>query len=243
MASRTRAGPGSHDGVQVIAAGRNLGSGISLGTRGAVADFDRHTILRRPHDRRRHADALGVARARVGNHSREQSARPGRVIPSATLLGTVITAFICGIACTTVLLLVPPATLAPSNAPFVDLAARFWGRRAGKVVAMFAAISGFGALNGWILLQGELPRDGEERRISADIRARIVPLRAGFGLLFSSTLVSLLILTNYQKSMVNVFTFMILLSTTACLVFYPLCSFAMLRLQWTGRCRRRAGRA
>jgi basic amino acid/polyamine antiporter, APA family len=34
--------------------------------------------------------------------------------------------------------------------------------------------------------------------------------------------------------MVSVFTFMILLSTTACLVLYLLCSLALLRLQWTG---------
>jgi amino acid transporter len=42
---------------------------------------------------------------------------PGRTIPKATLLGTVITALVCIIACTTVLLLVPPQTLAQSNAP------------------------------------------------------------------------------------------------------------------------------
>jgi APA family basic amino acid/polyamine antiporter len=43
----------------------------------------------------------------------------------------------------------------------------------------------------------------------------------------------MLILANYQKSMVSVFTFMILLSTTACLVLYALCSAALLHLQWT----------
>ncbi|MEA3134489.1 MAG: basic amino acid/polyamine antiporter, family, partial [Gammaproteobacteria bacterium] len=75
---------------------------------------------------------------------------PGRTIPMATLLGTVLTALICIIACTTVLLLVPPAALAKSNAPFVDLAAIFWGASAGKLVAVFATISGLGALNGWI---------------------------------------------------------------------------------------------
>jgi APA family basic amino acid/polyamine antiporter len=42
-------------------------------------------------------------------------------------------------------------------------------------------------------------------------------------------------LANYQKSMVSVFTFMILLSTTACLVMYGVCCLALLRLQWTGR--------
>ena len=159
---------------------------------------------------------------------------PARTIPIATLLGTVITALICAVACTTVLLLVPPATLAQSNAPFVDLAAQFWGRGAGKLVAVFAAISAFGALNGWILLQGELPRAmanrGEFPRIFARESVHNTP---GFGLCFGSALATLLILANYQKSMVSVFTFMILLSTTACLVLYALCSLALLRLQWT----------
>jgi basic amino acid/polyamine antiporter, APA family len=164
----------------------------------------------------------------------DKVANPGRTIPIATLLGTVITALICAIACTTVLLLVPPATLAQSNAPFVDLAAQYWGMGAGKLVAVFAAISAFGALNGWILLQGELPRAmairGEFPRIFARESVRNTP---GFGLCFGSALASLLILANYQKSMVSVFTFMILLSTTACLVLYALCSAALLRLQWT----------
>lgn len=164
----------------------------------------------------------------------DKVARPGRTIPVATLLGTVITALICAVACTTVLLLVPAATLAQSNAPFVDLAAQFWGRGAAQLVAVFAAISAFGALNGWILLQGELPRAmalrGEFPRIFARESVHNTP---GFGLCFGSALATLLILANYQKSMVSVFTFMILLSTTACLVLYLLCSLAMLRLQWT----------
>ena len=160
---------------------------------------------------------------------------PGRTIPTATLLGTVLTALICIIACTTVLLLVPPATLARSNAPFVDLASAFWGASAGKFLAVFAAISGFGALNGWILLQGELPNVMAKNGVFPRIFARDSPRHTPtFALLFSSSLVTLLILMNYQKSMVSVFTFMILLSTTACLVLYLLCSLALLRLQWTG---------
>jgi APA family basic amino acid/polyamine antiporter len=160
---------------------------------------------------------------------------PGRTIPLATLLGTVLTALICIIACTTVLLLVPPATLARSNAPFVDLAAAFWGASAGKLLAVFAAISGFGALNGWVLLQGELPNVMAKNGVFPRIFARDSPRHTPtFALLFSSGLVTVLIVMNYQKSMVSVFTFMILLSTTACLVLYLLCSLALLRLQWTG---------
>jgi basic amino acid/polyamine antiporter, APA family len=166
----------------------------------------------------------------------DKVANPGRAIPIATLLGTVLTALICAVACTTVLLLVPPATLAKSNAPFADLATQFWGIGAGKVVAVFAAISAFGALNGWILLQGELPRAmamrGDFPRIFARESSRSTP---GFALCFGSALVTLLILANFHKSMVSIFTFMILLSTTACLVMYALCSAALLRLQWTGQ--------
>jgi basic amino acid/polyamine antiporter, APA family len=166
----------------------------------------------------------------------DKVANPARVIPIATLLGTVVTALICAIACTTVLLLLPAATLANSNAPFADLATQFWGIGAGKLVAVFAAISGFGALNGWILLQGELPRAmamrGEFPRIFARESSRSTP---GFALCFGSALATVLILANYQKSMASIFTFMILLSTTACLVLYALCSAALLRLQWIGQ--------
>jgi APA family basic amino acid/polyamine antiporter len=133
-------------------------------------------------------------------------------------------------------LLVPRSQLATSNAPFVDLATRFWGDGAGKALAVFAAISGFGALNGWILLQAELPcamaKSGVFPQVFARETARRTP---SFALLFGSGLVTVLILMNYQRSMVSIFTFMILLSTTACLVLYLLCSFALLRLQWIGQ--------
>jgi APA family basic amino acid/polyamine antiporter len=156
---------------------------------------------------------------------------PGRTIARATLVGTAVTALICIVACTTVLLLVPSAQLASSNAPFVDVATRFWGAGAGKVIAVFAAISGLGCLNGWILLQGELPnvlaKNGVFPRIFARDSSRLTPT---FSLVFTSGLVTILILMNYQKSMVRVFTFMTLLSTSACLVLYALCSLALLRL-------------
>jgi basic amino acid/polyamine antiporter, APA family len=161
---------------------------------------------------------------------------PSRTIPRATVLGTALTALICMLACSAVILLVPPRTLAASNAPFVDLATQYWGVAAGKVLAVFAAISGFGALNGWILLQGELPnamaKQGEFPRVFAHDSMRSTPT---FALIFSSGLVSVLILLNYQKSMASVFNFMILLSTASCLVLYLMCALALLRLIASGK--------
>ena len=98
---------------------------------------------------------------------------PGRTIPRATLLGTVLTALICIVACTTVLLLVPASVLAKSNAPFVDLATQYWGVLAGKWVAAFAAISAIGALNGLGAIARRIAqRHGQEWRLPVDLRAR-----------------------------------------------------------------------
>ncbi len=159
---------------------------------------------------------------------------PARTIPRATLIGGILTACICIIACSTVLLLIPAQMLAHSDAPFVDLARQLWGSAAGKLFALFVTISAFGCLNGWILLQGELPaamaKTGVFPAIFARQSSRQTP---GFGLVFGSALVTALYLMNFQKSLANIFTFMILLSTTACLVMYAVCSLALLRLVWT----------
>jgi len=160
---------------------------------------------------------------------------PARTIPRATMLGTVVTALVCTLACCTVLLVVPAAQLAASNAPFADAARLFWGEGSATLVAVFAAISAYGALNGWILLQGELPfamaRDGVFPRVFARESARHTPV---FALVTTSVLVTLLVLANSHGSMAQVFTFMILLATSANLVAYLVCSLALLVLMRRG---------
>lgn len=156
---------------------------------------------------------------------------PARTIPRATLLGTAITAVVCAAACSFVMLTVPAVQLAASHAPFADAVRPFWGSASASVVALFAAISGFGALNGWILLQGELPfamaREGVFPRVFARESSTGAPV---FALTFSSILVTALVLTNFHRGMVEVFTFVILLSTCATLVAYLVCSVALLEL-------------
>ncbi len=161
---------------------------------------------------------------------------PERTVPRATMVGTVVTALICALACSVVLLIVPAADLARSNAPFADAVRPLWGEGAATLVVVFAAISAFGALNGWILLQGELPwamaRDGVFPKVFARESRRGTP---AFAFIFTSGLVTLLVLANAHSTMVEIFTFMILLSTTACLVAYLVCSLALLDLMRRGR--------
>ena len=79
-------------------------------------------------------------------------------VQRATIAGTVVTVILSAAGCAAVLLLVPGTTLAASTAPFATLIGAAWGPAAAAAVSLFAATSALGALNGWILLQGELPR-------------------------------------------------------------------------------------
>jgi APA family basic amino acid/polyamine antiporter len=161
---------------------------------------------------------------------------PERTIPRATMAGTLITGLVYLIACSGVALLLPPEQAAASNAPFADFIGRYWGPGPASLVALFAAISALGALNGWVLIQGELPvalaRDGMFPGWMARTSRAGTPVRAH---LVSSALVTLLLLANQTRSMGDLFAFMALLSTAASLVAYLSCSLAALRLQAAGR--------
>jgi APA family basic amino acid/polyamine antiporter len=162
----------------------------------------------------------------------EKVSDPRRTIFRATLVGTALTGAIYLFACSAVALLLPPQQAAASGAPIADFVALHWGAGAGTAVALFAAISAFGALNGWILLQGEMPwamaRDGVMPAWLARTSRWGTPARAH---LVSSTFLSIVLLLNHSRSMAELFKFLVLLATTASLVPYLVCSLAALRVR------------
>lgn len=160
---------------------------------------------------------------------------PERTIPRATMFGTALAGFFYLVTCSAVVLLLPADEVAKSAAPFSDFVSRFLDPRAGVVLAIFVAISGFGALNGWILVQGEVPyamaRDGVFPSFLAKTSARGTPVRAH---VVSSALLTVVVLLNYAKSMTALFTFVLLLSTTSSLFMYLICSLAAMVLKQRG---------
>jgi APA family basic amino acid/polyamine antiporter len=166
----------------------------------------------------------------------ERVVDPRRTIALATMVGTAVTGALYLFACSTVALLLPPEQAARSGAPLADFVGLHWGSGAGAAVALFAAISAFGALNGWLLLQGEMPwamaRDGALPHWLARSSRRGTPVRAH---LVSGALLTLVLLTNYTRSLTELFKFLVLLATAASLVPYLVCSLAALRLRATGR--------
>lgn len=160
---------------------------------------------------------------------------PERTIPRATVFGTILTAAIYVLACTTVLLLIPSVDLAQSHAPFADVARIFWGAQAGTWIALFAVISALGALNGWILLQGELPFHMARQKMFPSIFAQESPRHTpAASLCIGSALTTVMIMMNSTKSMVDLFSFMILLGTATTLIMYLLCALGALKLLKNG---------
>jgi len=160
---------------------------------------------------------------------------PSSTIPRATLLGTAIASVIYLAVCGAVILLMPAAETAGSPAPLADFVARYWPGAgadvAREVIAAFAVISALGAMNGWVMMQGEMPyamaREGQFPKWLAKLSSRNVPVRAH---ILSSSLLTALILTNLSRSTGELFTFFILLATNANLVAYLSSSVALLWL-------------
>jgi APA family basic amino acid/polyamine antiporter len=152
---------------------------------------------------------------------------PERTIPRATVTGTLVAAAIYIVSTIGVMSLVAPAVLAHTTAPFADAARVLMGDRAAVVVAVGAAISCFGALNGWILVMGQLPlaiaQDGLFPRMFGRVSSSGTPASA---LVIGSVLTTALIAANYSRGLVELFTFIITLSTLSTLVPYVFCSLA-----------------
>jgi basic amino acid/polyamine antiporter, APA family len=156
---------------------------------------------------------------------------PERTVPLATLAGTGATGLIYLAAFASILFLLPSAQIANSPAPFAEAIVPALGAGAGTAVALFAAISALGAVNGWILCSGEVPltlaRDGVFPRWFARTSGSDTPVRAQ---LLSSFLATLLIVANYSRTLEGLFTFMLLVTTVAALFLYVGCTLAALRL-------------
>jgi APA family basic amino acid/polyamine antiporter len=167
----------------------------------------------------------------------EEVRDPEKTIPRATILGTVITTVLYIVATIAIMGILPTAQLAGSTSPFADAAAQIFGGGWDKVIAAVAMVSTFGALNGWILLQGRVPLAAAEDGLFPPQFAKVHGKRRTpvFGLVVSSVFATVLMLMNYTKGLVDAFTFVILLATLTTLVPYAYSAAAQAYLFVTER--------
>jgi APA family basic amino acid/polyamine antiporter len=146
---------------------------------------------------------------------------PERTIPRATLIGTLIVAIVYVTIVGIGMLLVPQATLATSDAPFVTIFDSLLGAGYGRWLALFVVISGLGCLNGWTLLVAELARTLSIKQLMPEAMGRAnrfgVPWIA---LLVIGAIATFMGLMNYSDSLVAGFTFLSVIVTAANLPLY-----------------------
>ncbi len=161
---------------------------------------------------------------------------PERTIPRATMVGTVLTALIYIAISIVPLLLIEQEKLGASPAPFADLFGHFLGGGYGELLAAFVIISGLGALNGWTLIVGEVTqhfaKHGSFPRPLAKVNARGAPARA---FLLTGVVASVMLILNYNDTMVGIFTFLTVVVTAANLPLYLFCALAVLVLWRRGQ--------
>ena len=161
---------------------------------------------------------LGMESATIPSENMEQ---PERTISRATIFGTIVTIVIYILASTAIMGILPAEALSQSTAPFADAAAVFWGDAAKYIVAGGAVISTIGALNGWILIQGQIPMASAQDGLFPKIFQRKNKNGApAIGILLSSILASGLMMLNFTDGLVSAFTFMMTLSTLSVVTPY-----------------------
>ncbi|MFC2103857.1 amino acid permease [Bacteroidota bacterium] len=158
---------------------------------------------------------------------------PRKTIPRATIAGTLIAALIYISSTVAIMGIINPTDLQTSAAPFADAAQQIWGNWASYMIAIGAAISCFGALNGWILLQGQIPLAASKDKIFPT-KFKITSKNGTplIGIVISSIMASILVSMNYTKGLVQMFSFMIMLATLTCLFPYLLSSLSEIAMHF-----------
>ncbi|MDN3656013.1 amino acid permease [Ferruginibacter paludis] len=159
---------------------------------------------------------------------------PEKTISRATMLGTGLAAIIYILSTVSVMGMIPADKLSHSLTPFADTAVLLWGSSARYWVSGGVAIAAFGALNGWILIQGQTPyaisKDKLFPAIFGKVNKKGVPIA---GIVIGSILVSILMIMNYTKGLAEQFKFLLLLTTITVLISYlfSTVAYVLIKLQ------------
>ena len=171
---------------------------------------------------------LGLEVAAVGA---ENVKNPKINVAKATIMGTLVATLIYIGGTLAVMGIIPKEILMESTAPFADAAKEILGDWGGYLVAAGAVISCIGSLNGIIMTQGQMPfalaRDQLFHPSFKKLSSQGTPSRA---LILSGILVTIFIAMNYAQGLVDLFTFIILLSTLSVLLPYVFSTMAEVML-------------
>lgn len=157
---------------------------------------------------------------------------PSRTIFLAIMAGTAFVALLYLFSTTAVSLILPVGEVTVSRAPFATAVGNAWGEGPALFAAFAMAVSAFGCLNGGIMVAGEL---GYSMALRGDLPAVLTRTKGSetpiVSQLLGVVLASLLVLANLTRDTVGLFTFVVLLSTSATLWLYLAGAVAAMRMR------------
>lgn len=148
---------------------------------------------------------------------------PEKDIPRATILGVFVVAAVYLLGSFSIMGVLSNESLRLSHAPYADAALQMFPGHTwvAGLVAFGAVMSCLGALNGWIMVQAQVPmaaaKDGLFPAIFGKTNKQGMPV---FGLFISSSFISILLVMSQSAHLVKQFEFIILLATTVVLIPY-----------------------
>jgi len=146
---------------------------------------------------------------------------PGNTVSKATMLGFLISTAVFILGSVSIMGMIPAKILATSPTPYSDAADIIFGHGARYLVSGGMAIAAFGAINGWTLIQGQLLLAVAKDKLFPPVFARINKHDAPWvGMVVNSFLVSIFIMMNYSKGLVDQFKVLMLLAVLTTLVPY-----------------------
>ncbi len=155
---------------------------------------------------------------------------PARTIFRAIMIGTAFVAMLYLLSSTAVTLILPASQIPGSVAPFADAIGSAWGESAALFAAFAIAVSAFGCLNGGVMIGGEL---GYSLALRGDIPRALAVTRRGntpvAAQVTASVIAILLVMANMSRDTAGLFTFVILLATSATLWLYLAGALAALK--------------
>lgn len=149
---------------------------------------------------------------------------PKRSVPIATIAGVIITALIYIGGAIAINGLIQSDELLVSQAPYTDAGYKIFGNW-GKLFMAITGIAGIaGSLNGWILIQGQMPLAAAKENVFPQFFAE--KNHGNAGLIIGSTVMSIVFVLTYQKSLLQHVELMIDAAVFTMLVPYFYCVIA-----------------
>ncbi len=153
-----------------------------------------------------------------------------RIVPLATVIGTLIAAAVYILGTIVIMGVVSPHELAHSKAPYADAAQMIFGGSWGTPITIAAIITCLGTLNGWLIVVGRIPFGAAHDGLFPEIFKRTT--RHGtpyWGVLISSLCSIPFLFMSLQNTLLEQFHFIVEIAVTLILMVYAVSVLAYLK--------------